>query len=366
MKIYPFTPPRLDGLTPYLMCLALASALLASLLTTATGVAHLRSRIMTTLDLQVNRLAAPAGAFPIVEQPATGLRFSWRIDCACTGGGGVCCRGQRVESYQLLVREHLPGGDEETNRVDTGRVDAISKGGATSHVLAPLVSLPPDTRFEWSVTVWPGGRHSVGSFQTALRDQADWNGAQWISQFTQARSNFTLKPGTDIASATAYASGVGCYALSVNGQPAADSMMDPGWSTISPMRLLYRAYDVSALLRRGENGIGVRLGFCHYSYIDQAFCKGGHAMRGTCRGFVMCLSVKYMDGTSQRVVTSAADGGAVWLGTTTANPVMFVMHARHIVCRVLTIHYVPYAADISGCWLGQVHAFVPRRGLRRT
>ena len=44
---------------------------------------------------------------------------------------------------------------------------------------------------------------------------------QWISGFTQARSNFTLKLGTGIASATAYASGVGCYAMTVNGLPVA-------------------------------------------------------------------------------------------------------------------------------------------------
>jgi hypothetical protein len=71
--------------------------------------------------------------------------------------------------------------------------------------------------------------------------------------------------------------------------------MDPGWSTIPNMRLLYTAYNVSSKLRPGDNVLGVRLGFCHYGYIDQAFCISGHAERDTCRAFLMVLSLTYED-----------------------------------------------------------------------
>ena len=122
-------------------------------------------------------------------------------------------------------------------------------------------------------------------------------------------------------------------------------MMDPGWSTISPMRLLYRAHNVSALLRPGDNGLGVRLGFCHYGYIDQAFCIGSHAMRDTCRGFVMYLSVKYADGTTQGVVTTA--GGGAWRGTTTANPIVCVTPSHG---SPSTLYCTRHAISLYSMW----------------
>ena len=95
------------------------------------------------------------------------------------------------------------------------------------------------------------------------------------------------------------------------------------------MRLLYRAYNVTSLLASGANAAGVRLGFCHYGYIDQAFCVDGHAMRDTCRGFVMRLSIVYADGKTQDVLTTAdGSGGAAWRGTTAGNPMVY-SHLYH-------------------------------------
>ena len=92
------------------------------------------------------------------------------------------------------------------------------------------------------------------------------------------------------------------------------------------MRLLYRAFNVSGLLQPGPNAAGVRLGFCHYGYIDQAFCVDGHAMRPTCRGFVMRLAIHYADGSVENVVTNTADEG--WTGTVAANPMVYT-HLYH-------------------------------------
>ena len=117
-------------------------------------------------------------------------------------------------------------------------------------------------------------------------------------------------------------------------------MMDPGWSTLPPMRLLYRAFNLTTLIRAGSNAIGVRLGFCHYGGIDQAFCIGSHAMRDDCRAFIMRLSIQYADGKQQDVITSASTGAAheeQWLGTISRNPIVYthlyhgeVFDARHI------------------------------------
>ena len=280
--------------------------------------------------LRVN--GGAAGAESIVEAAAPALRFAWRVGCGCDDDRApLCCRGARAGAYQLKVL--AAGGDEKAVLFDSGRVASA----ATAHsVDAGLAPLKPDARYRWSVTLFSeedgtdaSGATAHGSFQTALRSALDWKDAAWIAGFTQARAPFTVREDSAIASATAYASGLGCFELTLNGKPVADSMMDPGWSTIPPMRLLYRAYNVTSLLASGANAAGVRLGFCHYGYIDQAFCVDGHAMRDTCRGFVMRLSIVYANGKTQDVLTTVdGSGGAAWQGTTAANPMVY-SHLYH-------------------------------------
>ena len=204
---------------------------------------------------------------------------------------------------------------EKCNATDNVAGDQIKKACGTYYHTIPYVLASLVFR------LFPSQRHP--------KRPADWNGAEWIGGFTQARASFALRAGATVVGATAYASGLGCFALTLNGQQVADSMMDPGWSTLPPMRLLYRAYNVSHLLVPGENSAGVRLGFCHYGGIDQPFCIDGHAMRDTCRGFVMRLSVRYADGETQDVLTTARGGGGVqWNGTTKGNPMVYT-HLYH-------------------------------------
>jgi hypothetical protein len=129
------------------MGLAMAAAVLVSVL---AQTARAPAAQLAAVELEVNRLAAAPAAFPVVEQPASGLRFSWRIGCRCGGGGGdegACCRGQRVETYRLLVRDArtciLGDGiaSEETTTIRADMTGHVSKGGATSHVLASSAGL---------------------------------------------------------------------------------------------------------------------------------------------------------------------------------------------------------------------------------
>ena len=300
----------------------LAAAL--ALLVPASAAAQ--TSVLRVEGLAVNGMAAHEAVESAIVEPDS-LLFAWRVGCAAEkADSGDACRGARASAYRLVVKRGA--GDEAGDEAvvyDSGRVQSV----ATEHALAHPTALPPDTRFHFEVTVHPDEEGTAsgtfrtlatarGAFQTALRSDSsdDWLGAKWIAGFTQARAGFAVRAGATVASATAYASGLGCFELTLNGQRVADSMMDPGWSTIPPMRLLYRAYDVSSLLKPGDNAAGVRLGFCHYGYVDQAFCVEGHAMRDTCRGFVMRLSIKYSDGKTQDVLTTAdGSGGATWSGT---------------------------------------------------
>jgi hypothetical protein len=329
------------------------ASLVLALLACCAGMSHAASRdhqqLFRATNLQVNRIVAapavPSASLPIVDHGRQ-VHFSWHIACSAPNKL-MCRRGPRATAYRLRLSDNLTG----KTLWDSG----TQMSGRTWHTLSAneRQMLPSDARFRWSVSVLTRPKQDTtkaatdgvwatthAQFQTALRAASDpgdptgdWGGAQWIGNFTQARRVFSVRSDSAVVMATAYASGLGCFALTLNGQPVDTSMMDPGWSTIPPIRLLYRAYNVSAMLHPGEeNGLGVRLGFCHYGYIDQAFCISGHAMRSTCRGFLLRLSIRYADGQRQDVLTTAANATAAasrqWLGTVEKNAMVYT-HLYH-------------------------------------
>ena len=71
------------------------------------------------------------------------------------------------------------------------------------------------------------------------------------------RTEFALD-GT-VASARAYVTSLGLYEMQINGRRVGDQVLAPGWTSYDK-RLQYQSYDVTDLLRRGPNAVGVTLG----------------------------------------------------------------------------------------------------------
>ena len=85
------------------------------------------------------------------------------------------------------------------------------------------------------------------------------------------------------------------------------------------VRMLYRAYDVSALLKPGApNAVGLRLGMCKYGYLG-GFCDGAHGATAACKAAIVRISVKMEDGSVKNISSTAAG----WTATTTHNPVVY-------------------------------------------
>jgi alpha-L-rhamnosidase len=63
----------------------------------------------------------------------------------------------------------------------------------------------------------------------------------------------------DVARARLYVTGLGAYTATVNGRRAGDAVLEPGDTTYTE-HLDYATVDVTDLLQRGDNAIGVRLG----------------------------------------------------------------------------------------------------------
>lgn len=237
------------------------------------------------------------------------------------------CRGFAQKAASVTIQPVYDSGLTTVLKADVSQPSDItvqfSKGAVNS-------MLEADTLYAITVTssiLLPHNRTRLFTtnvsvtVQTALR-QKDWSSAEWIGGYTQLRARPAIPTGR-IVQATAYASGVGCFRLTVNGL-AADpvAFMEPGWSVLPTHRLLYRAYNISTLLAPSQvNAIDIRLGMCKYGYID-SFCSPDSQGSGArCRGLLMQLSIRYADGTTFNLSTTST--GGYWEGTTSENPIVY-------------------------------------------
>jgi len=114
------------------------------------------------------------------------------------------------------------------------------------------------------------------------------------------RKAFTLaKP---IRSATLYATALGVYEIHLNGQRVGDHILAPGWTDYR-RRIRYDAYDVSKLLREGDNAIGAQVANGWYS---GHLGNGGFQYYGHTPGLLAQLEVTYADGSTARIVTDSS------------------------------------------------------------
>jgi hypothetical protein len=107
-----------------------------------------------------------------------------------------------------------------------------------------------------------------------------------------------------VAGATLRVSGVGQFEAHINGKNVTDAVLTPGWSDYKK-RVYYDTYDVTALLRQGENAIGVMLGNGMYNVAAPAdrYTK----FRGSFGQVKLIaeLVVKFADGSEQRIASDA-------------------------------------------------------------
>ncbi|HEY7431452.1 MAG TPA: family 78 glycoside hydrolase catalytic domain [Streptosporangiaceae bacterium] len=255
------------------------------------------------------------------------VRLSWLL----AGGGS----GRAQTGYQVIVARDEPGtGGPRTGPGggavvwDSGQV--MSSGAAdVAYQGSPLAS---GSRYTWQVRVWDetgtvSDWSEPASFETELDPAAGWRAA-WIGlgrareiahpptetgppdQLLRSlapapylRRVFTV--GQPVASARLHATALGLYEARLNGSRVGDAVLAPGWTDYA-RRVLYQTYDVTELLRPGENVLGALLGdgwYCGFFGFD---AKRAGAHYGTAPEFLAQLVIELADGSRQWVVT---DGG---------------------------------------------------------
>jgi alpha-L-rhamnosidase len=129
-------------------------------------------------------------------------------------------------------------------------------------------SLQSGQKYWWQVRLWDNAGNvsdwsEAASWQMGILNPNDWK-ATWIGVAADStipspmfRKDFSAK--NKISNATAYITSHGLYEAQINGQRVGQDFLTPGW-TAYKKRLQYQVYDVTNLVKSGENAIGVTLG----------------------------------------------------------------------------------------------------------
>lgn len=112
----------------------------------------------------------------------------------------------------------------------------------------------------------------------------------------------SVNVGKEVKRARLYATARGAYWFYINGQRVGDGYLNPGWTDFRH-RIMYNTYDVTQMLRQGNNALGIELG--HGWFCDDFGWAG--AMWGDQYGYkpsaLAMIKVEYTDGTNETFVT---------------------------------------------------------------
>ncbi len=180
------------------------------------------------------------------------------------------------------------------------------------HIAYKGLPLQSEKKYQWQVRVWDN--HNEESnwsepaiFQTAFLNISDWK-AKWIEpgyvEDTIMRPSPLFRKefssNKKIISATAYITAHGLYQAFINGQKIGDAYLTPGWTSYHK-RLQYQTYDVTDLVKNGNNAIGVMLGNGWYRGIigfgDNINVYGKDI------ALLFQLDIMYNDGSTQTIIS---------------------------------------------------------------
>lgn len=231
---------------------------------------------------------------------ATGIdvphpRISWRLESPLV-------RGARESAYEVVVRDFSDAAVKNPEILwDSGKVPA-------DNVLTAVYAGKPLTSFQrvrYTVRVWDEADRSSLSASNAwlmgIVDKADWQ-ARWIaapgaSESLLLRKEFTVRPHP--IGATLVVSGLGQYELRLNGSPALQPFLSPGWTRYDKT-ILYDTFEVG--VHEGRNAVGLLLGNGLYNVVRRDRFVKFKGSFGPLRA-ILQLRIRYADGSVDTVVT---------------------------------------------------------------
>jgi alpha-L-rhamnosidase len=236
-------------------------------------------------------------------------RLSWRVESSA--------RGQVQTAYRILVASTPEKLKENQGDLwDSGRIAA----DITHDLAYSGVRLTSHLRCHWKVMVWDrdgvaSGWSDPATWTQGMMHPSDWT-ADWIgydaARSVTASNGWVLPPvplfrseftaDRPVARALLYATALGNVDVRLNGQRVDEGFFTPGWTDYT-RRVLYRAWDVTAIVRRGANCLGAELSDGWYSGYLGFGKRRDHY--GKLPRFRVQLVLIYADGTRSVTGTDA-------------------------------------------------------------
>jgi len=247
-------------------------------------------------------------------------------------------RGERQSGYRILVATSRKNLDRSQGDLwDSGKVS----GDDTAQIVYPGKPLASGQECFWKVMVWDAkARASEWSepakWSMGLLAKEDWK-ADWIGSdsfwhklsreayFLLTPFQFLYQPfgkiylpcpylrksfsvSKPVKRATIYATSLGIYELYLNGERVGEDFFTPGWTDYR-IRVYYQSYDVTEMIRSGENALGAILSDGWYA---GNIASKGQRVYGSRLRLKAQLQLEYADGSTEIVATdqswSATDG----------------------------------------------------------
>jgi lysophospholipase L1-like esterase len=231
-------------------------------------------------------------------------RFSWQITSVKPD--------LQQKSYQIQVALSEENLKNEENLIwDSGIIEDDKS------VLIPFKGeeLKSGLKYYWRLRVSTNQGDTdwskINTWSMALLNESDWK-AKWIGEDSMSnpgetdkgntrlaarylRKPFTLK--NNIERAVLYISGQGVYEAYINGEKISEDVLSP---TVSwyPDRVYYNVYDVTPLLKRNDNILGVILGNGRYFGMREVW----NQLFGLPR-LLAQLEVVYSDGSTDTIIS---------------------------------------------------------------
>lgn len=234
--------------------------------------------------MRVNRLDAPMG-ISAIQTPV----FSWIV------------KSDVANSYQTAYEVVVTSKGRKvwsSGKVESDNSVAVKYEGPLS----------ADAHYIWSVRVWDNhgkvSKRAYSSWHTGLN--SDMWSAKWIGQKSEQPTPIYLrveqKLTKKVRRATAYITAHGIYEAFINGNRVGDKQLTPGWTSYNK-ELQYQAFDVTPILKSGDNAVAVVVtpgwysGGINYGSVKKRYYYGKNV------ALLMQINVEYTDGTRAVIAT---------------------------------------------------------------
>jgi alpha-L-rhamnosidase len=250
----------------------------------------------------------------------TDIHFSWQLESKK--------RNTAQKAYQLAIATTAENLQKKKFDVYNSGIVQTDQNILVSY---NKKELKPGTTYYWKVKVWDNYNQTSGwsdtqQFTTGLFDNKDWSGAKWIG-YEALQDSLLVKPGVPDTSglgnkcmrrsiipyfrkqfvidkkplrALAFITGLGQYEMSINGKKIGNSFLSPGW-TYYDKRCLYNMYDITTMINKGNNAIGVIAGNGFYNINRERYYKLVDAFGAP--KMICMISIDYDDGSRETIIS---------------------------------------------------------------